>query len=216
MRTRFDQQLAELHTGLITMGALCEDAIASVAKALIEGDTERLPAVFDAAERLKEMERDVEAQCLGLLLRQQPVARDLREISSALKMIYDLSRIGDQAADVAELLPYVGSHPLPPSLPMGEMARAVIRMVTDSVDAFVKKDADAARAVIVFDDTVDALFSGVKEELTSLIREGGEDAEWCLDLLMTAKYFERIGDHAVNVAGWVIFSVTGRHEGEEI
>ena len=176
MRTRFDQQLAELHTGLITMGALCEDAIASVAKALIEGDTERLPAVFDAAERLKEMERDVEAQCLGLLLRQQPVARDLREISSALKMIYDLSRIGDQAADVAELLPYVGSHPLPPSLPMGEMARAVIRMVTDSGDAFVKKDADAARAVIGFDDTVDALFSGVKEELTSLIREGGEEA----------------------------------------
>ena len=214
MRTQFDRQLEELHIGLITMGALCEDAIASVAKALIDGDDKRLSAVFDADSRLKQMERDVESQCLRLLLRQQPVARDLREISSALKMIYDLERIGDQAADIAELIPYVLRHPLPEALPLGDMARAVIGMVTDSVEAFVKRNADAARAVIRSDDTVDALFSRVKQELTALIRGEAEDAEWCLDLLMTAKYFERIGDHAVNVAGWVIFSVTGRHEEE--
>ena len=214
MRTQFDRQLEELHIGLITMGALCEDAIASVAKALIDGDDKRLPAVFDADSRLKQMERDVESQCLRLLLRQQPVARDLREISSALKMIYDLERIGDQAADIAELIPYVLRHPLPETLPLGDMARAVIGMVTDSVEAFVKRNADAARAVIRSDDTVDALFCRVKQELTALIRGEAEDAEWCLDLLMIAKYFERIGDHAVNVAGWVIFSVTGRHEEE--
>ena len=212
MRTQFDRQLEELHIGLITMGALCEDTIASVAKALLDGDSERLPAVFDADSRLKQMERDFESQCFRLLLRQQPVARDLREISSALKMIYDLERIGDQAADIAELIPYVQRHPLPDLLPLGDMARAVIGMVTDSVEAFVKRNADAARAVIASDDTVDTLFSRVKQELTALIRNETEDAEWCLDLLMTAKYFERIGDHAVNVAGWVIFSGTGRHE----
>ena len=129
-------------------------------------------------------------------------------------MIYDLERIGDQAADIAELIPYVLRHPLPETLLLGDMARAVIGMVTDSVEAFVKRNADAARAVIRSDDTVDALFCRVKQELTALIRGESEDAEWCLDLLMTAKYFERIGDHAVNVAGWVIFSVTGRHEEE--
>ena len=211
MRDRFNEQLEQLHIELIQMGALCEDAISAAAESLLKAE----PALADtavAAEReIDQKERDVEGLCLKLLLQQQPVARDLREISSALKMISDLERIGDQAADIAELTPYLLATDEAGKVHIGDMARAACRMVSDSVDSFVRKDLTLARAVYAADDQVDALFMQVKKELIDLIRVSPEKGEWGLDLLMVAKYFERIGDHATNVAEWVEFSLTGVH-----
>ena len=211
MRDRFIEQLEQLHIEMIQMGALCEDAISAAAESLIK----REPAMADkaiAAEReIDQKERDIEALCLRLLLQQQPVARDLREISAALKMISDLERIGDQAADIAELTPYLLSATETGKVHIGDMARAACRMVTDSVDSFVRRDLALARAVCAADDEMDALFLKVKEELIGLIRTDPQMGEWGLDLLMVAKYFERIGDHTTNVAEWVEFSLTGVH-----
>ena len=211
MRNRFDQQLERLHVELIQMGALCEDAISAAAEALLKADASLADAAEEAERELDRQERAVEDLCLKLLLQQQPVARDLRQISAALKMISDLERIGDQAADIAELTRYVRLPEDQQSLHIAEMARAVIRMVTDSVDSFVKKDLDLARAVCAADDRVDELFDQVKQELLSMISADAACGQQGRDLLMVAKYLERIGDHATNVAEWVEYSITGIH-----
>lgn len=213
MRNTFDEQLELLNVELIRMGALCEEAISAAAKALLDGDEDLRRSVKAVEEAIDRKERDIESLCLNLLLRQQPVARDLRTVSSALKMISDMERIGDQAADVAEIARDMGHPPLLARVPIADMARAAIGMVTDSVDSFVRQDLSLAHTVMETDDLVDDLFLQVRQELTDLISRG-EASEGCLDLLMIAKYFERIGDHAVNIAEWVEFSLTGHHAGE--
>jgi phosphate transport system protein len=211
MRNHFDQQLERLHVELIEMGALCEDAIAAAAEALLQGDEALARSAQEAEREIDQKEREVEGLCLKLLLQQQPVARDLREISSALKMISDLERIGDQAADIAELTRFAQLPEGSGRVHIGEMARAVIRMVTDSVDSFVKRDLELARAVRAQDDQVDALFNQIKAELIALIASDAASGELWLDLIMVAKYLERIGDHATNVAEWVEYGITGVH-----
>lgn len=211
MRNRFDQQLNTMHVELIKMGALCETAISSATKALLESDDKLRQAVMQADQEIDQKERDIEALCLKLLLQQQPVARDLREISSALKMISDMERIGDQASDIAEITRDISHTELIDQVPIADMARATVRMVTQSVDAFVARDFDLAHQVVEQDDQVDELFRNIRDQLITLISHG-ESGETCLDILMIAKYFERIGDHAVNIAGWVMFSLTGQHK----
>ena len=211
MRNKFDEQLQRLHVELIQMGAACEDAISAAAEALLKGDESLVPAALEAERDLDRREREVENLCLKLLLQQQPVARDLREISAALKMISDLERIGDQAADIAELASYVRVPDSSGVLHIADMTRAVIGMVTDSVDSFVKRDLELARAVCAADDQVDALFDQVKRELIDMIAADAAWGQQGLDLLMVAKYLERIGDHATNVAEWVEYSITGIH-----
>ena len=215
MRNKFDEQLKRLHVELIQMGAACEDAISAAAEALLKGDVSLASAAVESERELDRRERDVENLCLKLLLQQQPVARDLREISAALKMISDLERIGDQAADIAELTRYIRLTDGLSRLHIGDMARAVIAMVTDSVDSFVKGDLALARAVRAADDQVDALVEQVKRELIDLIAADAAAGEVGLDILMVAKYLERIGDHATNVAEWVEYSLTGIHPSDD-
>ena len=212
MRNRFDQQLFELNRELIEMGAMCEEAIASAAKALSTGDMKLAAKVCENSSAIDQMERDIEGRCMKLLLHQQPVARDLRQISAALKMITDMERIGDQAEDIAEIVTFLNGHTIEGMELIEEMARATIEMVMSSVDAFVKKDVELAEQVIAQDDVVDDYFSKVKYGIISMITENSTDGEFALDLLMIAKYFERIGDHATNIAEWVIYSVTGKHK----
>jgi phosphate transport system protein len=212
MRTRFDEQLSQLNTELIEMGALCEEVIALAVDALTKADAKLAKTVAPVDQKIDQKERDIEALCLKLLLQQQPVARDLRQISAALKMITDMERIGDQAEDIAELIRFLPPKPIEQGELLRKMARAVIKMVTESVDAFVKHDIMIAKAAIAGDDTVDAYFGSVKNELIARIEKNPQDGAFALDLLMIAKYFERIGDHAVNIAEWVIFSVTGVHK----
>jgi len=212
MRNRFDEQLYELNREIIEMGAMCEEAIAAAAKALSAGDMELAGKVRMNGASIDQMERDIEARCMRLLLHQQPVARDLRLISAALKMITDMERIGDQAEDIAEIIAFLGGRTTSDIAHIEEMARETIKMVTESVDAFVKKDVALAEQVIAHDDVVDTLFSEVKCAIIKLIAETPDDGEFALDLLMIAKYFERIGDHATNIAEWVIYSVTGKHK----
>lgn len=212
MRSKFDEQLEQLNVELIKTGALCEDAISTAAKALIENDMALAAKVKPIDSEIDQKERDIEALCMKLLLQQQPVARDLRQISSALKMISDLERIGDQASDIAEILPYLQGDISESKVHIREMAQATIKMVTDSIDSFVRRDLPLARAVVQYDNVVDDLFVKVKEELIRLIGEDSRNGEFCIDLLMVAKYFERIGDHAVNVAEWVQYSLTGKKE----
>ena len=210
MRNRFDDQLEQLNVELIKTGALCEDAISTTAKALIDNDRELARRVKPIEREIDQKERDIESLCMKLLLQQQPVARDLRQISSALKMISDLERIGDQASDIAEILPYLQGSVSESKLHIKEMAQATIKMVTDSIESFVRRDLPLARSVVEYDNVVDGLFNKVKTELIRLISEDSNNGEFCIDLLMVAKYFERIGDHAVNVAEWVQYSLTGR------
>ena len=210
MRNKFDEQLERLHVEMIQMGALCEDAISAAAEALIHSDAALAAAAEEAEREIDQKEREVENLCLKLLLQQQPVARDLREISSALKMISDLERIGDQAADIAEITLDIAHSPVISRVPIAEMARNVIVMVTDSIDSFVRKNLSLAQAVVYRDDEVDRLFLEVKQELIRLLGQG-DSGEACIDLLMIAKYLERIGDHAVNIAEWVEYSLTGQH-----
>ncbi len=212
MRSKYDQQLQALNTRLIEMGAQVEGAIAASIRALKERDIALAKQVIAADAQVDAMEKDIEASCLKLLLQQQPVARDLRLISAALKMITDMERIGDQAADIAEISVYLAGQAhgkemehIPP------MAEATAKMVAQSIDAFVKKDLELAHAVIAFDDVVDDLFDKVKNDLIALIGVNSESGGQALDLLMIAKYLERIGDHAENIAEWVVFSITGRH-----
>ena len=214
MRSRFDEQLSQLNREMIEMGALCEEVIALASQALTEGDAALARKVAPLDGEIDQKERDIEAMCLRLLLQQQPVARDLRQISAALKMITDMERIGDQAEDIAEIVPFVVGHSAENDALLKEMARATIQMVTGSVDAYVKHDLALAEKVVADDDIVDGFFDQVKEQLIGRIARSPEEGEYALDLLMIAKYLERIGDHAVNIAQWVTFSVTGVHKEE--
>lgn len=210
MRNRFDEQLEQLNVGLIKMGALCEESIACAVKALFDEKTsEMIAKVNDNEEETDHMEHDIEALCMKLLLHQQPVAKDLRCVSSALKMISDMERIGDQSQDIAEIAGFVHSTELAGKVHISDMANEAISMVTMSVDSFVRKDVKLAKAAIEADDKVDACFLEVKRELIELVRSDSGDAEYFMDLLMAAKYLERIADHATNIAEWVVYSITG-------
>lgn len=215
MRSRFDEQLILLNKEMISMGALCEEAIARCAKALLAGDAEMAAKIIPLEDEIDRKERKIESMCLTLLLQQQPVARDLRQISAALKMITDMERIGDQAADIAEITGFLEGRTDDGFGHIAEMARATIKMVTESVDAFVHQDKALAESVVGHDDVVDALFCEVKKALINMIAADPDSGSLALDLLMIAKYFERIGDHAVNIAEWVVFSITGEHKGEQ-
>ena len=212
MRNRFDEQLFELNTEIIEMGAMCEEAIASAAKALATGDMKLASEIKLNGSAIDQMERDIETRCMKLLLHQQPVARDLRLISAALKMITDMERIGDQAEDIAEIVTFLNGRTMEGMELSKEMANETIQMVISSVDAFVKMDVKLAEKVIIQDNVVDDYFSKMKRGIISLITENSADGEFALDLLMISKYFERIGDHATNIAEWVIYSITGIHK----
>ena len=217
MRSRFDEQLALLHNSLIEMGALVERAIAGATKALVSQDADIAREIMTGESMVDEKEKEIESLCLKLLLNQQPVARDLRQISTALKMITDIERIGDQAADIAELCVYLSGQEYIKKLEhIPQMAKETISMVTGSIDAFVKKDLVLAQSVIDNDDVVDDLYVTVKNDLIALVHEEVKYGEQAFDLLQIAKYYERIGDHAVNIAEWVIFSITGKHKDKQV
>ncbi|MCI6376477.1 MAG: phosphate signaling complex protein PhoU [Clostridiales bacterium] len=214
MRNQFEEQLALLHTELLEMGALIERAIQKATQALVNQDTDAAGEAIAADAEVDHKEKDVESLCLKLLLRQQPVAGDLRLISAALKMITDMERIGDQAADIAGIATYLAGEPYIKELEhLPRMAEEAIQMVTGSLDAFVKRDVALARRVMDMDDVIDGLFDVIKAELIGLIRKDAANGSQAIDLLMIAKYFERIGDHAQNVAEWVEYAITGRHKG---
>lgn len=214
MRNRFDEQLDLLNAELIRMGSLCEEVIFGALKVL-QGENEYADQVYQADHEIDQKERDIENLCFRLLLKQQPVARDLRLVSAALKMISDMERIGDQCSDIVELSGVLADSTMESKVHIQDMADATMKMVTASIDSFVKMDLDIARKVMEDDDVVDALFEKVKEELIRLIAEDSKNGEFCIDVLMIAKYFERIGDHATNIAEWVEYSITGAHIGEE-
>lgn len=212
MRKTFAKQLTELNTNLIEMGSMIEKAIRDATKATINQDVALADSVIEYDKEIDRKEKEIESICLRLLLQQQPVARDLRLISSALKMITDMERIGDQAADISELCIYLSKDAYIKNLEhISEMAKATIKMLSDSIDAFVKKDLELAKQVILYDNVVDGLFLIIKDELFKLIQANIDNGKQALDLLMIAKYYERIGDHAENIAEWVVFSITGEH-----
>lgn len=212
MRIRFEEQLEKLNEELITMGALCEEAIGSCVQALREGAPDIAEIAISLDVEIDRMERAIEDRCLRLLLQQQPVARDLRQVTAAIKMITDLERISDQAADIAEIVQGLDGRSVKPCMPLIPMAEAAMSMVTGSVDAYVKRDREFARDVIEQDEVVDEYFERVKDHLIDIIANSPDEGEFALDLLMIAKYLERIGDHATNIAEWVVFSVTGVHK----
>ena len=217
MRNKFDMQLELLNEQLIHMGELCEVAINRATDALKEGSIEKAHAVRVADEEIDQMEKDIERLCLKLLLQQQPVARDLRQISAALKMITDMERIGDQAADIAEIIISEKKSESTDIPKIGKMSEAVAKMVRDSVNAYVKKDLELSRNVMDADDAVDILFEENKQELIEFIAENkGDQGREAIDLIMVAKYLERIGDHATNIAEWVEFSITGIHKESQV
>ena len=227
MRNRFDRQLTALNEMLIRMGSLCEDAISQTALALqskkddVQTESEAeisariIEKIHQTETEIDQMEKDIESLCLKLLLQQQPVASDLRVISAALKMISDMERIGDQCADISDIVNFLNSEHtrnFSSSVDIQEMASATMKMVTKAVDSFVNSNVVLAEGVIKSDDYVDDLFMKVKTEVIKLISENPDRGEALLDILMIAKYFERIGDHATNVAEWVVFSITGVHK----
>lgn len=215
MRNRFERQLEELTNGLIHMGSLIEQAIETAVDGLVQQDVEKAKKAMEYEEEINHAEREIETLCLKLLLQQQPVASDLRLISAALKMITDMERIGDHATDISELTMLLAKQPHPINMgQIKQMAKETIVMVIRSLEAYANKDMEQAKAVIARDDVVDELFLTVKKEILLILREDIEYGEQAEDLLMAAKYFERIGDHAVNIAEWVIFSITGRHVDE--
>lgn len=217
MRSRFDEQLLELNNRLIEMGGYIEETIALATKGLCEQSEPLAHKAIALEVEIDSLEREIESLCLKLLLQQQPVARDLRLISAALKMITDMERIGDQAADISEISIQLCKVEHILNLEhIPQMAVATVQMVTEAIDAFVKKDLELANAVIARDDYVDNLFDTVKNDLISMIRQNVEHGEQAIDLLMIAKYFERIGDHATNIAEWVVFSITGLHKDKRI
>ena len=214
MRNKFDMQLELLNEQLTRMVELCELAINRVTKALVEGNLDQAKKVMAADEEIDQMEKDIERLCLKLLLQQQPVARDLRQISAALKMITDMERIGDQTADIAEIIISAGMSEAGDVKKIEEMSAGVARMVNDSVTAYVERDLELARKVMEADDNIDGLFDDIRRSIINLIAEGNR-GEQGVDLIMIAKYLERIGDHATNIAEWVEFSITGVHKGTQ-
>lgn len=216
MRSRFDRQLEVLNRKMIEMGAGCESIISLSVSALLEGNTEKAEKAKSQGHIIDQMEREIESICLKLLLQQQPVAGDLRTVSAALKMITDMERIGDQAEDIAEIIIFLNGRTCEECYGIRKMAEATAKMVTDSIDAYVKRDLKLSRAVCAYDDIVDNDFAAIKKSLIKTVAENPSDGEYALDLLMIAKYFERIGDHAVNIAEWVEFSVTGVHKEDDV
>jgi phosphate transport system protein len=210
MRESYHKQLMNLHTELIRMGALCEDAIANAIKALLDGDKALREKTWDLEREIDIKEREIESFSVNLLLREQPVAGDLRQITAAQRMITDMERIGDQAADIAELSRFIENREIIGGIPLNDMAKAAAKMLTDSVDAFVAADLEKAYSVMAYDDVVDQYFVSIKTELAALASKNGGAGEECIDLLMIAKYLERIGDHAQNIAEWVEYYITGK------
>jgi len=217
MRTIYDEQLAEMQHMLLTMGAFVENAIDMAVRALIDQDKELAEETIRYDDKIDLMEKEIEQACLRIILHQQPVAGDLRQVSAVLKMITDLERIGDHAEDISEItLLLVNSTYIKRLEHIPMMADAAKKMVTDSIDAYIQKDLALAQSVIKADDYVDAIFVNVKDDLMELIREDAGNGWQAMDLLMVAKYFERIADHAVNVAEWAVFSITGKHKNIQI
>ena len=217
MRKTFDEQLDLLSQELTHMGALCETAIASATEALKKRDVDLAKHAIAADQEIDQQEREIERLCLKLLLQQQPVARDLRIISSALKMISDMERIGDQAADIAEIVKYMAEREIPNAQHLKNMSEFAMGMLSSSINAFVEQNADKARKVILDDDVVDSYFERVKADLIESLSQGEadkEDGQFLLDILMIAKYIERVGDHATNIAEWVVYGLTGAHPEE--
>ena len=204
MRTRFDSELETLYVGMIKMGALTEDALKVLRDALSGKSRRDLPSIQEISHGIDEKEREIESLCLRLLLRRQPVARDLRTISSAMKMVSDRERIGDNAGDIAEIIPFISSSDLTVRVGLDSMIGTVIAMVTGAIDAFVHSDAARAAEVVASDDEADAAFVNAKQMVTDMIRQGDKDAQEAPDLLMIAKYLERMGDHAASLARWVL------------
>lgn len=212
MRTKFEEQLEQLNSELIMMGGLCEEVITKAARALLKGDPQFAKEVFPIVEEIGRKEREIEGLCLKLLLQQQPVAKDLRFVSAALKMVTDMQRVGTQAADISEITMLKNIPMENNNVHIRDMAAATIDMVNGSISAFVQRDLELAQAVVDYDDVVDELFNTVKDELIVLIGEDPSCGEYAVDMLMVAKYFEKIGDHAVNIAEWVVFAITGIHK----
>ncbi len=213
MRNRFDKELELLNNNLTMMGSLCENSISMAIKAFLDGQEDYAKKAIEMEGQIDEMEKEIENQCLKLLLQQQPVAKDLRIISSALKMITDIERIGDQARDIAEITKYTTAQKqISPHIK--KMAEEVVKMVTDAIESFVKRDLDLATSVIFYDDVIDGFFNTVKSDIIDIIKSENTDGETIIDIVMIAKYLERIGDHATNIAEWVVFSITGKHEEE--
>ncbi|MBQ8359508.1 MAG: phosphate signaling complex protein PhoU [Oscillospiraceae bacterium] len=211
MRNLFDDQLNTLHRKLIEMGSACETAIDLAVKALLEGNAEIAHEAAAHDREIDQMERDIEAICLKMLLQQQPVARDLRQISAAMKIITDMERIGDQAEDIGEIVPFLNGRTGQECQDIRLMAETAQQMVRSAIDAYVNQDMALVQKVLSMDDIVDDAFDRTKETLIHMIADNKEDGQYCLDLLMIAKYLERIGDHATNIAEWVEFSITGQH-----
>ncbi len=212
MRDLYNRQMKKMYALMTEMGALCQDAIGLSVKTLdgAEPDARELEEhVFAIDSEIDAMEREIESLCTKLLLRQQPVASDLRRVTAALKMVTDLERIGDQASDIAELSGFIRASGLEDRTHLEQMAEEAIRMVRESVEAFVRLDLNLARAVIAYDDVVDGWFHRIKQELIAIIASDSSRGEECLDILMVAKYLERIGDHATNLAEWVEYAITG-------
>jgi phosphate transport system protein len=217
MRTKFDEQLEKLNASLVEMGAIVETAIRDATKALVEKDIELAKRTVEFDDEIDEKEKEIESLCLKIILQQHPVASDLKLVSSVLKITTDLERIGDHAADISEItlilakLEYIKelTH-----IPL--MAEETMKMVNKSIEAFVKKDLKLAEEVIAYDDVVDNLFIVIKGELIDLIKQDVNNTDQAMDFIMIAKYFERIGDHATNIAEWVVFSLTGVHKNRKI
>ena len=212
MRNHFNNQLAQLNRELVQLGGLCEDIIEIVARALTDWENDLIKRVTTLGAEIDESERSIETLCLKLLLQQQPVARDLRQISAAMKMITDMERIGDQAEDIAEIITHLNCRVERESVQIREMAEATMQMVREAVESYVRQDLDLAHKVMGHDDIVDDYFIKVRTSLIDIIAANPADGEYALDLLMIAKYCERIGDHCTNIAEWVEFSVTGVHK----
>lgn len=213
MRNRFDRQLVTLNDEMIEMGSMIEKAIQQAITALITQDVAKAQEIIDYDEDIDHQEKTIENLCLKLLLQQQPVARDLRVISSALKMITDMERIGDHASDISEMAILMADKPYLKKLEhIQEMAKEASVMLVGSIEAFVNKDLQQAHDIIVRDDVVDDLFEQIKTELIEMIHKDPDVGDQAMDLLMVAKYLERIGDHACNIADWVTFSITGTHD----
>jgi len=217
MRSKFDEQLTTLYNSLIEMGGFVEQAIADANKALVNQDIALAKKTIAFDDEIDRKEKEIEILCLRLILLQHPVASDLRLVSAGLKIITDLERIGDHASDLSAIAISLAGKPYIKELVhIPQMATATMKMVTESIDAFVKKDLELAGQVIAYDDVVDNLFNEVKNDLIGLIKENSDNGDQAMDLLMVAKYFERIGDHATNVAEWVVFSLTGTHKDSKI
>lgn len=212
MRKRYDDPLEELHDELILMGSYVEEAILRTVRALVEQDRQQARDVIAFDDEIDRKEKEIEALCLKIVAQRHPEDAELRSVSAALKMITDMERIGDQSADISEIVLSLADSPFTKKLDhISMMAQQTARMVTDAVDAFVQGDLEKVQEVIDGDDIVDNLFYNVKDDLLTLIVEDASRSSQAMDFLLVAKYFERIGDHAENIAEWVEFSITGEH-----